>query len=257
MTDRSKPHSNDRRLADIVREVKIATADRTDVVVDIRDADRARLELLADEVQPLLDDIDVADDRFDFGISPGLQPRLWIDSVTHVHMGHDRRVFRFVRDTRLGRVIISDTSDMTATADAVGRYIAERVIERERILAGDFEAMKASASASHGTSGSAGDDDQQSAAKADTADNKAVAGPATSAEAWTLPRQETAAAKTPASKPMAASVAAVPAIAEEPASKPSRGAGFVLGASWFILGCVAGSAALVVAFWDRISALIN
>ena len=147
MTDQPKTHSTDRRLADIVREVKIASADRTDVVVDIRDADRARLELLAQEIRPLFDDIDPADDRFDFGISPGLQPRLWIDAVAHVHMGHDRRVFRFVRDTRLGRVTISDSSDMTRTADAVGRYIAERVIERERILAGDFEAMKESAAA--------------------------------------------------------------------------------------------------------------
>ncbi|AKH99367.1 hypothetical protein IMCC20628_00643 [Hoeflea sp. IMCC20628] len=254
MTDRSKPHSNDRRLADIVREVKIAAADRTDVVVDIRDADRARLELLAQEVQPLLDDIDPADDRFDFGISPGLQPRLWIDSVAHVHMGHDRRVFRFVRDTRLGRVILSDTSDMTATADSVGRYIAERVIERERILAGDFEAMKASASASHGTSASAGDHDQQPTAKADAADDKAAARSATAPDKWTSPREDTA---TDTSRPMAASLASVPEIAKEPASKPGRGAGFVLGASWFILGCVAGSAALVMAFWDRISALIN
>ena len=35
------------------------------------------------------------------------------------------------------------------------------------------------------------------------------------------------------------------------------GAGLVLGASWFILGCVAGAAALVLAFWDRISAMIG
>ena len=35
------------------------------------------------------------------------------------------------------------------------------------------------------------------------------------------------------------------------------GAGLVLGASWFILGCVAGAAALVLAFWDRLSAMIS
>jgi hypothetical protein len=145
MTDRPKTPSNDRRLSDIVRDVKIASADRTDVVVDMRDADRARLELLAEEIRPVLADIDPDDDRFDFGLSKGLQPRLWIDAVAHVHMGHDRRVFRFVRDTRLGRVIMSDTSDIAATADAVSRYIAERVIERERILAGDFEELKAGA----------------------------------------------------------------------------------------------------------------
>jgi hypothetical protein len=81
---------------------------------------------------------------FDFGVSTGLQPRLWVDAVAHVHMGRDRRIYRFVRDTRLGRKVISDTSDMAATADAVARYIAERVIERERILAGDFETLRES-----------------------------------------------------------------------------------------------------------------
>ena len=240
MTDRSKTQSPDRRLADIVREVKIAAADRTDVVVDIRDADRARLELLAQEVQPLLDDIDPADDRFDFGISPGLQPRLWIDSVAHVHMGHDRRVFRFVRDTRLGRVVISDTSDIAQTADAVGRYIAERVIERERILAGDFEAMKASNFAGEGADGA---QDAAEAGADQTEPGADGSGPNAAAALAAASHEGSAAASSDTT--------------ERTAAKSGRGAGFVLGASWFILGCVAGSAALVVAFWDRISAMLN
>lgn len=245
MTDRPKNHSNDRRLSDIVRDVKIAAADRTDVVVDMRDADRARLELLAEEIRPVLADIDPADDRFDFGLSKGLQPRLWIDAVAHVHMGHDRRVFRFVRDTRLGRVVMSDTSDMAATADAVSRYIAERVIERERILAGDFEELKAGA------------------ARQTMADD-------TGAEAPAMPRTETLAAAQPETRPAAqvSEPARQPVMTDQaraadvqPAgpSAPERsgGAGLVLGASWFILGCVAGAAALVLAFWDRISAMIG
>jgi len=240
MTDRPKNHSNDRRLSDIVRDVKIAAADRTDVVVDMRDADRARLELLAEEIRPVLADIDPADDRFDFGLSKGLQPRLWIDAVAHVHMGHDRRVFRFVRDTRLGRVIMSDTSDMAATADAVSRYIAERVIERERILAGDFEELKA---------GAAG---QKMADEATW-------------EAAEMPRTENLAAAQAESRPEAqvneparqtAGAADVQKTAP-PAPARTGGAGLVLGASWFILGCVAGAAALVLAFWDRISAMIG
>lgn len=230
MTDRPKPNSTDRRLAEIVREVKIASADRTDVVVDMRDADRARLELLAEEIRPVVADIDPADDRFDFGISPGLQPRLWIDAVAHVHMGHDRRVFRFVRDTRLGRVVISDTSDLQKTANAVARYIAERVIERERIMAGDFEAWKQQPGGS-------------SMVGASPDENP---GP----DAMGVTSQ-------PAEPAVTQQVQSLAGIAEEPKPRPQRGAGFVLGASWFILGCVAGSAALVVAFWDRIAALIN
>ena len=237
MTDRPKNHSNDRRLSDIVRDVKIAAADRTDVVVDMRDADRARLELLGEEIRPVLADIDPADDRFDFGLSKGLQPRLWIDAVAHVHMGHDRRVFRFVRDTRLGRVVMSDTSDMAATADAVSRYIAERVIERERILAGDFEELKAGAARQ-------------------TTPDEAVA------EAPAMPRTESLAEAQPETgqdvKNSGPTDQPAKAAATQPAA-PARngGAGLVLGASWFILGCVAGAAALVLAFWDRISAMIG
>ncbi|MCO6407041.1 hypothetical protein [Hoeflea alexandrii] len=241
MTDRPKTPSNDRRLSDIVRDVKIAAADRTDVVVDMRDADRARLELLAEEIRPVLADIDPDDDRFDFGLSKGLQPRLWIDAVAHVHMGHDRRVFRFVRDTRLGRVIMSDTSDMAATADAVSRYIAERVIERERILAGDFEELKAGA-AGH--------------KMADEAAADAPAMPRTEPDNDVETVSETA-------KPQASEAARQADRADQTrpteTSVPARtgGAGLVLGTSWFILGCVAGAAALVVAFWDRISAMIG
>ncbi|WP_035533641.1 hypothetical protein, partial [Hoeflea sp. BAL378] len=54
-----------------------------------------------------------------------------------------------------------------------------------------------------------------------------------------------------------APVAARPDAPAPAPSKPSRGTGFALGASWFILGCVAGAAALVVAFWDRLSAMVN
>ena len=253
MTDQTKTYSTDRRLADIVREVKIASADRTDVVVDIRDADRARLELLAQEIRPLFDDIHPADDRFDFGISPGLQPRLWIDAVAHVHMGHDRRVFRFVRDTRLGRVTISDNSDMSRTADAVGRYIAERVIERERILAGDFEAMKASAGVDTGADHheDAHETGRAEAESAQTGDGAGASYAATSADAWASPADTGDEAAEPAGTSPA------PETASQPPRKPSRGTGLVLGAAWFIVGCVAGSAALVVAFWDRISAMIN
>jgi hypothetical protein len=240
MTDRPKTPANDRRLSDIVRDVKIATADRTDVVVDMRDADRARLELLAEEIRPVLADIDPADDRFDFGISTGLQPRLWIDAVAHVHMGHDRRVFRFVRDTRLGRVIMSDTSDMATTADAVSRYVAERVIERERILAGDFESMKADA-AGYSAPKATG---EQAPAMPRAAGMKAA--PAESSPDV---------AKSEPSRPSA--VASNASSADQPLPERTGGAGLVLGASWFILGCVAGAAALVLAFWDRLSAMIG
>ena len=218
--DNRGPKGTERRLTDIVREVKIAAAERSDVVVDMRDADRARLELLAEELQSVIDDIDPADDRFDFGISTGQQPRFWIDAVAHVHMGPDRRLYRVVRDTRLGRVILGEANEVKDAADTVARYVAERVIERERMLSGDLDTMRGSAFNSE-TVSDAGSEER------------------VEVETETL---------------QTAPIGPAPVVPER---KPAKGAGFVIGASWFILGCVAGAAALVAAFWDRISALLS
>lgn len=251
MTDQFKQNSPERRLADVVRDVKIAAADRTDVVVDMRDADRARLELLAQELEAVFTDIDPDDDRFDFGISQGLQPRLWVDAVAHVHMGHDRRVFRFVRDTRLGRVVISDTSDVGKTADAVTRYVAERVIERERILAGDFESLRQSAAPANTPEGPRDLTDSATAADDAGAQDGATTVLASGPDKWALSPD---AADNSAAPPPASATT----IVEETPVKPKRGnSGFALSASWFILGCVAGAAALLAAFWDRLSALVS
>jgi hypothetical protein len=125
------------RLADTIRQVKNAAADRDDVVVDLREQQRTRLELLAEELKPVFADVPREDDRFDLAISAGNQPRLWIDCVAHVTMGRDRRTYRFLRDTRLGRVVLAESIDARPVAEQVTRYIAERIIERQRVLEGD------------------------------------------------------------------------------------------------------------------------
>lgn len=135
--DRNVEQQAGRRLAEAIREVKNAVADRDDVVVDIREAQRTRLELLAEDLKPVFADVDTDDERFDFAISAGAQPRLWIDSVAHVTMGRDRRTYRFLRDTQLGRVVLAESSDIKQVAEQVTRYIAERVIERRRMLEGE------------------------------------------------------------------------------------------------------------------------
>lgn len=141
------------RLAEAIREVKNAVADRDDVVVDIREAQRTRLELLAEELQPVFAEIPEDDDRFDLAISAGAQPRLWLDSVAHVTMARDRRTYRFLRDTRLGRVVLAESADMKPVADQVTRYIAERVIERRRALEGDVAPIERQATVSAGAAG--------------------------------------------------------------------------------------------------------
>lgn len=137
--EKTTPTEASRKLSDAVRDVKNAFADRDDIVIDMRDAHRMRLDLLAAELAPVFAEVPADMDSFDFAVSSGLQPRLWIDAVSHVAMGRDRRTYRFLKDTRIGRVVLAESSDMKVVADQVTRYVAERVVERQRMMEGGVE----------------------------------------------------------------------------------------------------------------------
>jgi hypothetical protein len=122
------------RLRDALRQARIEAADRTGVVVDLRDAEVARLEILNEALDPLFAQVPDRVDLFDRGISQGDTPRLWIDVVAHVLMGRDKRIYRFVQDTRFGRIVIAESHDVVTIVDAVTDYVARRMIEREHAL---------------------------------------------------------------------------------------------------------------------------
>lgn len=124
-----------RRLRDALRQARIEAADRTGVVVDLRDAEVARLEILSEALDPLFADMPDGIDLFDRGISRGDPPRLWIDVVAHIIMGRDKRTYRFVQDTRHGRIVLAESNDVPAVVDAVTSYVARRIVEREHALA--------------------------------------------------------------------------------------------------------------------------
>jgi hypothetical protein len=122
------------RLRDALRQARIEAADRTGVVVDLRDAEIARLEILNELLDSLFAQIPADVDLFDRGISQGDQPRLWIDVVAHVLMGRDKRLYRFVQDTRFGRIVLAESHDSAKMVDAITDYVARRLIEREHAL---------------------------------------------------------------------------------------------------------------------------
>src|SRR5579885_3858801 len=132
-------------LKDAVREARIEAAERSGVVVDLRDAELARLELLEEALEPLFKDIPAGVELFDTGISQGDTPRLWIDVIAHVEMGRDKRQYRFVQDTRYGRAVLAESYEVAEVVQAVTRYVARRLIERERALADDVPFGQASA----------------------------------------------------------------------------------------------------------------
>ena len=122
------------RLRDALRQARIEAADRTGVVVDLRDAEVARLEILSDALDPLFAQIPDQVDLFDRGLSQGETPRLWIDVVAHVVMGRDKRIYRFVQDTRFGRIVLAESHEVAVIVRAVTDYVARRMVERERAM---------------------------------------------------------------------------------------------------------------------------
>src|SRR6202167_1835661 len=128
-------------LTQAMHQARVEAAERTSVVVDLRDADVARLELLNEALDPLFADIPSEVDLFDRGVSRGDTPRLWIDAVAHVAMGRDKRIYRFLHDTRIGRRVLAESHEIADIVKAVTDYVARRLIERERALDEDSELM--------------------------------------------------------------------------------------------------------------------
>ncbi len=111
-------------------------AERTGVVVDLRDAEVARLELLNEALDPLFAEIPAGGRPVRPRHQPrATRPRLWIDVIAHVAMGRDKRLYRFVQDTRYGRKVLAESVNIPEIVEAVTNYVAQRLIERERALA--------------------------------------------------------------------------------------------------------------------------
>jgi len=125
------------RLRAAVREARIESAERTGIIVELRDAEAARLAALDEALDPLFAGVPADLEMFDRGISPGETPRLWIDIVGYVVMGRDKRTYRFLQDTRNGRIVLAETADVADMVEAVTKYVARRLVERERALASD------------------------------------------------------------------------------------------------------------------------
>src|SRR5712692_11399367 len=126
--EEAKPSEAPHRLKEALRKARVDQAERTGVVVDLHDAEVARLELLNEALDPLFAEIPAEVDLFDRGISRGETPRLWIDAVAHVAMGRDKRVYRFLQDNRFGRKVLVESVNVPEVVDAVTKYLAQRLI---------------------------------------------------------------------------------------------------------------------------------
>jgi hypothetical protein len=137
MDDSGSAKSPKKPLREALRSARIEAAERSAVVVELRDAEAARLEMLNEALEPVFADIPPEHlELFDRGISGGSQPRLWIDMVAHVSMGRDKRTYRFTQDTVHGRRVLAESQEVQPIVEAMTRYVARRLVAREYLLAG-------------------------------------------------------------------------------------------------------------------------
>jgi hypothetical protein len=117
-----------------VRRARIEDAERANVTAELRGAEIARLEMLKEVLEPVFLQLPKEAELFDLGLIPGEKPRLFVDMVAFVEMSRDRRTFRFIQETRAGRVLIAEGEKVDPIAEAVTAYLGRRLVERERAL---------------------------------------------------------------------------------------------------------------------------
>jgi hypothetical protein len=125
-------------LTAALRRARVENAEHSAALDDLRAAEIARLDILADALAPVVAQLPRDCDLFDIAVAPGVRPRLFIDQIGFIEMARDRRTYRFLQDTRHGRVTLVESDDLDALAEAATNYIAHRLIEREKALAIDY-----------------------------------------------------------------------------------------------------------------------
>ncbi len=123
-----------RRLQAAIRKARIVQAERSDAMADLREADIARLELLAEALEPVVQELPQDTSQFDCKVVESDRPRLWVDMLAYVVMGRDRRTYRFMKSTRTGRQTLFESTKVSDVSDHITDYIAHRIIEREKAL---------------------------------------------------------------------------------------------------------------------------
>jgi hypothetical protein len=93
---------------------------------------------LGEALDGVIADLPTDSDQFLVGVLPGEPPRFWVDATSFVVMGRDKRQYLFQKDSRLGRTTLAESANVETIADAVTRYIAERIVEREQAIEGDW-----------------------------------------------------------------------------------------------------------------------
>jgi hypothetical protein len=121
-------------LATAMNEARAAAAERESGHQEACAAAVVRLEALRRRLAPLYAAIPRDVESFDLGLVGPERPRLFVDIIAYVEPCADGAAFRFIQESRSGRTTIIETADEPALIDEITRYIARRLVARERAL---------------------------------------------------------------------------------------------------------------------------
>jgi hypothetical protein len=124
-------------LAMAMNQARMELADREGVKSEARTFAAARLEALRKKLAPLYAAIPRDVEMFDLGLVAQEKPRLFVDIIAFIEMNRDQTGYRFLQETRAGRVTLAESGDDKVIFDHVTQYVARRLVERERALAED------------------------------------------------------------------------------------------------------------------------
>lgn len=126
------------RLESTMQVIRERDAQQGDVLGEVRDSQKGRLELLKHEIRDVIADVPREVDIFDFRIVSTEPPRFWIDATTFVVIAKGNTGYRMLKDTRAGRILLRESVERGPMADAIIQYVAERLAQRERAMEGEY-----------------------------------------------------------------------------------------------------------------------
>lgn len=129
-------------LSGALRKARLAEAAHFEAVLGIKDSKSLRLQVLKDEISPLIAATPEAVQVFDLALVPGEPPRLWIDLISFVEMEPDYRTYRLQQDNQAGRETLFESADRLEMVNYLKSYLAHRIVARERQIVRSAPASK-------------------------------------------------------------------------------------------------------------------
>ncbi len=124
------------QFTEALRKARLAEAAQLDALQNVKEARSLRLAALRENLLPHLKGHPLAENFAELNIQPGETPRLWIDLISAVVVEPDTRRYRLEQERNGHRELLHETDNLQEMTQTVLRYIAHRVIAREKAAAG-------------------------------------------------------------------------------------------------------------------------